>query len=309
MEKKTNVSRCDQCKFVSTSKTGLLQHSKKIHFETKIFCDLCDFSASRVNLVTRHKERIHIKKRYTCDQCSDGIYSSQCGLKRHKDRAHKGIVFPCHACDYNASRKYHLKRHIYSMHNTSEEKTATKRNHTNAKKCTAEEKIFACDDCEYKTDQKILLKQHKGIKHNRSESTKRRINVPEVAKTPERHLNDLKFPKNAAVNVKFTILGRVEKENSNVRMENVRMESTEFCLPTLIVEQDSKASDEGTEELEDRIEDPAAIVDENLNYDEEHVSKEQAVGGDMEAAGTEVVVGEPKGTEEEDCKIVYDRQR
>jgi len=50
-----------------------------------------------------------------CDDCNK-TYGTDGGLWLHKMSAHKGVRFPCRHCDYGATTKSNLKRHISKYH-------------------------------------------------------------------------------------------------------------------------------------------------------------------------------------------------
>ena len=112
------------------------------------FQNNCPPSKSAQNLksqmakLKRHIESVHEKtKPFKCDIC-DYRASRKSHLKKHIELVHyeETKPFKCDICDYSCSYKTNLKKHIESVHEGKE--------------------AFKCDICEYICFQKSSLKSH-----------------------------------------------------------------------------------------------------------------------------------------------------
>ncbi len=81
--------RCEDCGFIAASKRDLVQHMKfhKQGPELKLYCELCSFVTDCASRLHRH-HRIHSKEK----------------------------PFQCGYCDYRATQKAHVLRHMQSKH-------------------------------------------------------------------------------------------------------------------------------------------------------------------------------------------------
>ena len=52
---------------------------------------------------------------FQCDECFK-YFTQPANLKQHKMSAHLGIRHPCEHCEYKATAKSNLRRHIYKVH-------------------------------------------------------------------------------------------------------------------------------------------------------------------------------------------------
>ena len=66
--------------------------------------------------------------KFDCDQCNYEA-TKKCNLVRHVKSRHEGVKFPCGQCDYKATQKGSLLEHVKSIH---------------------EGVKFPCDQCDYK---------------------------------------------------------------------------------------------------------------------------------------------------------------
>ena len=88
---------------------------------------LCDICRKHFKFQAAHKE---IK--YACKQCEYQA-TTKCSLKRHIKSVHQKVRYPCNQCQYEATEKGSLNKHIESVH----------------------EKVkYPCDQCEYKATTK-----------------------------------------------------------------------------------------------------------------------------------------------------------
>ena len=86
--------------------------------------------------------------RNTCDQC-DYKATTKGDLRRHLESIHEGARYTCDQCDYKPTTKGDLKRHVESIH---------------------EGVRYTCDQCDYKPTTKGGLKRHvesihDGVRH------------------------------------------------------------------------------------------------------------------------------------------------
>ena len=77
-------------------------------------------------------------KRYSCDQC-DYKATHKGSLKRHIESVHGDKQYPCDKCDYKTAWKGNLKTHIDSVHGDVR---------------------YTCDQCDNKATQKGDVKRH-----------------------------------------------------------------------------------------------------------------------------------------------------
>jgi len=75
----------------------------------------------------------------------DYVTHDQTNLKLHIQIKHDGVRFPCHLCNFFATRKSTLKTHIASIHEGIK---------------------YPCDLCTYAATQKSALKRHMRTIHN-----------------------------------------------------------------------------------------------------------------------------------------------
>ena len=79
---------------------------------------------------------------YPCDQC-DYKATVKNDLLRHIKSRHEGVKYPCNQCDYNTTQKtYYLLTH-------------TKSKHKGVK--------YPCDQCDHKATQRYALSKHQNI--------------------------------------------------------------------------------------------------------------------------------------------------
>ena len=143
--------------------------------------------------------RSRIEQILMCKECQ-ASFKSKCGLLRHIQSKHKGVLYSCHHCGYKATQKGHLKNHQKSVHegmkyscNNCDYQATSKMGllyHTRSKHygivytcqyCNYEAKQqnhlknheesfhegvrYSCNKCDYKGTRKTSLKSHKQTKH------------------------------------------------------------------------------------------------------------------------------------------------
>ena len=110
-------------------------------------------------------------RRYECDQCQK-TYSSQSGLRDHKQSVHEGVKYRCDQCDYQARKQNHLTVHIQSKHEGVKyacdqcDYQATQQGHLTIHIRSKHEGIkYACNHCDHQFKQRCSLIQHIQSKH------------------------------------------------------------------------------------------------------------------------------------------------
>ena len=138
---------CSNCDFKTNKKSYLLQHIKSIHEGIKLQCEVmgCNYKANTRTSILKHFKSKHEGVAYPCDQCDykgtqkwnllkhierkHKIEVKQCevigckfesnskeGIFRHIRSAHEGVNHPCDQCNYIATLKGNLNRHIKRKH-------------------------------------------------------------------------------------------------------------------------------------------------------------------------------------------------
>ena len=123
---------CCHCSLIFTRNSSLSRHTQSKHEGTKCPCGKCnvlenlEISNSKCNAqnletaeLQNVKEDIYLC--YYCDFASD----KKTKVKHHMGKVHSeshyekseiGGLFPCDQCNYEATQRYHLKRHWISKH-------------------------------------------------------------------------------------------------------------------------------------------------------------------------------------------------
>ena len=156
--------KCDECPFASSFSHNLKKHMERIHgkgsqeekqegmqsheqdedtgaFLDKIgtlICNFCDFQTSRVHLLAIHVERCHF------------VYDDITATIHHRKESKK--KFYCELCDFVASRKSGLSKHIKCIH--------------------LQLLQYKCENCEYSSNKKHYILRHKKAKHKKIKDQK-----------------------------------------------------------------------------------------------------------------------------------------
>lgn len=109
---------------------------------------------------------------HSCDQC-DFTASTRRTVKRHINATHEGIMYHCDQCDHKANRKDILNTHVQAKHSGGESFSCDQCEYVGATKRYLKSHVeskhtgnnFLCDQCEYKSTRKKDLKKHIEIKH------------------------------------------------------------------------------------------------------------------------------------------------
>ena len=143
---------CSECDYSSSCRSNLLKHSKAKHQGVSYSCSECDFNASykgdllrhsksrhkgvvnqndnTKNNFVRHSESMHKERKsktkgikYSCDQC-DFEAPEKSHISFHVKYIHEGLTYPCPlypSCEYRASLKNDLEKHMGSIHRIKHE--------------------------------------------------------------------------------------------------------------------------------------------------------------------------------------------
>eukprot|EP00088_Acartia_fossae_P064764 TRINITY_DN7976_c1_g1_i2.p1 TRINITY_DN7976_c1_g1~~TRINITY_DN7976_c1_g1_i2.p1 ORF type:complete len:696 (-),score=93.11 TRINITY_DN7976_c1_g1_i2:160-2205(-) len=172
--------KCSLCNHVSTTIQNLRNHFYKEHESKSIKCDECDYETSWKSALILHKEQKHMPAKYPCDMCDLAFktkktlerhvnvkhatnptkYSCQeegCEytalnreyVKRHVEKVHLGIRYPCNLCDYTGPYKGELNRHMKKVHNVIPEGC-----------------VMKCELCDFTSKWTATLAAHKKKVHN-----------------------------------------------------------------------------------------------------------------------------------------------
>ena len=142
---------CSKCDFKSKNKHYLAKHIKSIHEGIKFECEVmgCNYTANTRPSILKHLKSKHEGVTYPCDQCNHKANQKwnlqkhiqrkhhkeakhkkfQCevvgckyeantteGIFRHIRSAHEGVNHPCDQCNYIATLKGNLNRHMKRKH-------------------------------------------------------------------------------------------------------------------------------------------------------------------------------------------------
>ena len=58
---------------------------------------------------------MHEKVKHPCNQC-DYKATEKGSLKKHIESVHEKVKYPCHQCEYKATTKGNIQRHIQKKH-------------------------------------------------------------------------------------------------------------------------------------------------------------------------------------------------
>ena len=85
----SKIYSCDLCKYKTTVKQTLNQHSKSVHLGVMYPCQKCDYKASLSMNLKRHIRSKHEGKIFQCSICK-AEYTDQGNLRRHQKVSHEG---------------------------------------------------------------------------------------------------------------------------------------------------------------------------------------------------------------------------
>ena len=87
------------------------------------------------------------RKMFHCPEC-DYQTSKRHHIKKHIEGQHEGIRYPCSECPYTASQIVNLRRHLLSKHDVTR---------------------YSCTSCTYSSTEETLLEKHMRVKHSKIE--------------------------------------------------------------------------------------------------------------------------------------------
>ena len=110
--------------------------------KVKVDCDLTnDMAETKVKSI--HKESLHNDNRYPCHQCNYKA-TKPSHLQTHIQSIHEGLKYPCDQCKYKATERSALRKHVKYIH---------------------EEVRYPCNQCNYIATQPSNLQRHKKSVH------------------------------------------------------------------------------------------------------------------------------------------------
>ena len=115
--------QCSRCPFQTSQRSELREHKARGHKAsraaedtgggsvsagtgigtgTELFqCEQCEFCTRSAGSFRQHKYT-HEEPKFFCDQCEYAT-TRRYHLKRHLQSVHEGVKHPCHQCDFQAS--------------------------------------------------------------------------------------------------------------------------------------------------------------------------------------------------------------
>ena len=141
----TQCLLCSHCPFKTTKRRKFNLHTTNRHTVFNLICDICDFKTGKRLEMNDHLKYTHGGFTYDCKRCSIKFGSKtlfkehtklnhqssqqvftcpKCGkrvnskarLKAHIRVKHDNILYNCHHCEAQYSRKYVLDDHIEDCH-------------------------------------------------------------------------------------------------------------------------------------------------------------------------------------------------
>ena len=137
---------------------------------------------------------------YVCEECNTS-YKQRKNLLRHIRSKHEGITYFCRLCDYETTRKDHLKGHTKSVHENAvckentfnmaslSERQAYSKELNKCEKCQLsfslrnallrhikskhEGIVYNCEECGYKASRQYRFRLHKESVHKHQESVQK----------------------------------------------------------------------------------------------------------------------------------------
>ena len=109
------MPRCNLCDYVSGNPSNMQRHLKSVHGNQQFPCKLCDNDNDSLKGNIQLKHGSLGPKLFQCLQC-DYQATQKCALLRHVKTLHESHEFPCEFCDKVFRRKDKLNAHIKKYH-------------------------------------------------------------------------------------------------------------------------------------------------------------------------------------------------
>ena len=107
---------CEKCNYVGKSRFRLYSHKRQLHGGKEYPCVSCPFIGINKGYLRNHEVRIHQEKeQHPCKLCSF-IANSKLNLGNHEKRIHQEKTQMCDQCNYKATFKYELEKHLIAVH-------------------------------------------------------------------------------------------------------------------------------------------------------------------------------------------------
>ena len=91
---------CKEFKIKFRDNQTLSRHIQTKHEEVTYACEKCDYQTHRKDTLREHIHIKHLKTKITCSSCN--FEGNRRAVSDHKLVAHKGKIFHCSYCDYQA---------------------------------------------------------------------------------------------------------------------------------------------------------------------------------------------------------------
>ena len=137
---------CTQCGKQFSQKGNLNQHVAAVHEDSKPYkCSTCGKGFTSAAYLNKHISTVHLKeKQFPCPHCGKR-FGRKTHLEEHVAGVHEGVRYACDQCDYSASTKSDLLRHLKMIH--------------------LKEYPFPCDNCDSGYVRRRELDAHMKSKH------------------------------------------------------------------------------------------------------------------------------------------------
>jgi Zinc finger, C2H2 type len=105
----------------------MMIHKNAVHVKERnedgsaLQCDVCQKEFKNYTLMNQHRRRIHFAKQHPCKKC-DFSASSKYQLKKHmvtKHPSEDALEFTCHLCEKKFAHLHFLKNHFLARHSTA----------------------------------------------------------------------------------------------------------------------------------------------------------------------------------------------
>ena len=173
--------KCDECEFTIHAVNEHLgymkmqQHIRSKHEGLLYTCDVCEFNTQYKTNLDQHKY-VHSAKTFKCVSCQY-IASTKRALTRHIQNIHFEKNFHCKQCNFSGGSLPQINNHTRKSHKPKQEKMKLQWDKCDIKcsrldalklhkKGKHEEWTHACIHCDFKTSTPHKLKGHLKIIHN-----------------------------------------------------------------------------------------------------------------------------------------------